>query len=67
MTNRVLDQWLQKQIRNPRNPGIRIDPHLNGQALAHSGLFDLEIHFQKINFLFEGDFVDAIRLERDAK
>src|SRR6266576_4874481 len=57
VANGVLCQRLQDQVGQKGFQGIRLDLHLDGEAIGEAHLLDVEIQLEKIKFFAECDFL----------
>ncbi len=67
MVDRVLDQWLEKEVRQGRVEDIRPCPHIHTQAIAQPGFFDVQVGGGESDFLGHADFMPMGFLQRGAE
>ena len=64
MTDRILHQRLQYQIRHPGIEQLRIDADLDDQAITESNFLDLDIAIEELQLLLQRNLLHADVLER---
>src|ERR1043165_4473520 len=67
VTNGVLDQWLQEQIRHTSVQSLRSNLHPHGQPVGESHLLDVKIKPRKLQLFFERPFLFTRAIERAAQ
>src|SRR2546423_1832996 len=65
MLDRVFDQRLQDQVGHASVERLRIDLHLDGQAISKACLLDQQITFEHLQLLLERYFLHADVLQRE--
>src|SRR5262245_24423411 len=67
VTDGVFDQRLQNQIGHARVERLRLDIHLHLQPIAEPRLFDLQVAFEKFQFLSQRRLLRADILQRQSQ
>jgi hypothetical protein len=53
MADRIFHNWLQNEIGNHQIQRLWFNLHVNCESVLETDVFDVQVTFQKLQFLFE--------------